>query len=179
VKKGKGVRNVRNRFFASKRAAERGSFGFRRPDRVLAWRCAIIVVSLAQVAAGVAWWYCAGDPDLGRFGLAACLAVGALGLVGQGTNFLRTAAVGANALFALVFVPGLLGRVVIRFVVLVAPGSRPRDIYTGIDADLLAAGMVAGGAVSALGLWRLSARRGSGQADPVASADGGRDSGST
>jgi hypothetical protein len=147
--------------------------------RMLAWRSMITVVSLAQVAAGVACWCSASDPETGRFGLAACLVVGALGLVGQGTTFLRPAAIGANALLAVVFVPGLLGRIVIRLVVWVAPASLPPGVYTGVDADLLAAGMVAGGAVSALGLWRLSACHSRGQAEPVAPADGGRDLGST
>ena len=150
---------------------------------MLAWRKMIIVVSLAQVAAGVACWCLAADPEtgpeIGRFGLAACLVVGGLGLVGQGTTFLRPAAIGANALLAMVFVPGLLGRVVIRLVVWVDPASLPPGVYTGIDADLLAAGMVAGGAVSALGLWQLSARRGRGQAEQVVAPDGGRDSGSS
>jgi hypothetical protein len=145
--------------------------------RILAWRSMIIVVSLAQVAAGVACWCIDPDPDTGRFGLAACLAVGALGLVGQGTTFLRSAAIGANALLALVFVPGLLGRIVIRLVVLVDPGSLPPGVYTGVDVDLLAAGMVAGGVVSAYGLWRLSAGHGRGQAEPVAPAEDGRDPG--
>jgi hypothetical protein len=68
---------------------------------------------------------------------------------------------------------------VIRLVVWVDPGSLPPGVYTGIDADLLAAGVVARAAVSALGLWRLSACRGQGQAEPVAAADGGRDAGSS
>jgi hypothetical protein len=147
--------------------------------QMVAWRSMITAVALAQVAAGLACWYCDPDPETGRFGLAVCLAVGALGLVGQGTTFLRSAAIGANALLALVFVPGLLGRIVIRLVVCVDPGLLPPGVYTGVDADLLAAGMVAGGAVSAFGLWRLSARHGRGEAEPVAPADGGRDPGSS
>jgi hypothetical protein len=131
--------------------------------RMLAWRSIITVVSLAQVAAGCACRCLAPDPETGRFGLAACLVVGGLGLLCQGTTFLRPAAIGANALVAMVFVPGLLGRVVIRLVVWVDPGSLPPGVYTGIDADLLAAGVVAGAAVSALGLWRLSACRSQGQ----------------
>jgi hypothetical protein len=147
--------------------------------RMLAWRSMITVISLAQIGVGVACWCTAPDPETGRFGLAACLVVGGLGLLCQGTTFLRPAAIGANALLAMVFVPGLLGRIVIRLVVWVDPGSLPPDVYTGVDADLFAAGMVASGAVSALGQWRLSARRGRGQAEPVAAADGGRDSGSS
>jgi hypothetical protein len=138
---------------------------------MLPWRLAITAASLAQIAAGAACWCLADEPEIGRFGLAVCLAVGALGLVCQGTNFLRPAAIGANALLALVFVPGLLGRVVIRILVLVHPGGLPPGTYTGIDADLFVTGMVAGGAASAVGLWRLSAGRGRGQAEPVTAAD--------
>src|SRR5437588_10839392 len=113
---------------------------------MVAWRCVIIAISLCQVALGVACWCLALSPEIGRFGLVACLAVGALGLIGQGTAFLRPAAIGANALFAAVFVPGLLGRVTIRVMVWTVPGSIPPDVYTGIDADLFAAGGVLGGA---------------------------------
>src|SRR5438105_3383666 len=104
-----------------------------------AWRCVIVAVSLAQVAAGVACWCLASDGDgaveVGRFGLAACLAVGVLGLVGQGSTFLRTAAIAANALLAAVFVPGLLGRVVIRVVVWTG-ATLPAGIDTGVMTDL-------------------------------------------
>jgi hypothetical protein len=134
---------------------------------MIGWRSMIVVVSLAQVAVGVACWYWDPDPETGRFGLAVCLAVGLLGLVCQGTSFLRSAAIGANALLAIVFVPGLLGRIVVRLVVWFAPDSLPPGIDTGIGTDLLAAGMVGGG-VSALGLWRLSAPRGRGQVEPDA-----------
>jgi hypothetical protein len=130
-----------------------------------AWRWAIIVVSLAQIAVGVACWWYAPDGEIGRFGLAACLAVGVLGLIGQGTAFLRPAAVAANAILAAVFVPGFLGRVVIRVMLCVDPSSLPPGIYTGFDADLFAAGMVFGAAASAVGLWRLSARLGGHSAD--------------
>jgi acyl-CoA synthetase (AMP-forming)/AMP-acid ligase II len=65
--------------------------------RMLAWRSMIIVVSLTQVAAGVVCWSLATDPEtgpeIGRFGLAACLVVGGLGLVGQGATFLRPVAI--------------------------------------------------------------------------------------
>src|SRR5437763_16246015 len=98
---------------------------------MVAWRCAIFAASLAQVAAGVAWWCHVRDADVGRFGLAACLAVGVLGLIGQGTTFLRPAAVGANALLAAVFVPGLLGRVVLRVILWADPASVPPGADTG------------------------------------------------
>jgi hypothetical protein len=146
---------------------------------MVAWRCVIIAISLCQAALGVACWCLALSPEIGpevgRFGLAACLAVGALGLIGQGTAFLRPAAIGANALFAAVFVPGLLGRVTIRVLVWTVPGSIPPDVYTGIDADLFAAGAVLGGAASALGMWRLWGGRGRGPAEPSATPDSARD----
>jgi hypothetical protein len=142
---------------------------------MLAWRCAIIAASLAQLAAGVACWYLAAEePELARFGLAVCLVVGALGLVGQGTTFLRPAAIGANALFALVFVPGLLGRIVIRLVACVDSGLLPPGIDTRFDTDLFAAGMVAGPVVSALGLRRLSAGCRRDQAEPSRPPEEGR-----
>jgi hypothetical protein len=142
---------------------------------MLAWRVVIVAASLAQIGAGVACWCLAGDPEIGpeigRFGLAAGVAVGALGLVSQGTTFLRPAAIAANVLLAAVFVPGFLGRVVIRVLVWVNPGAVLPGTYTGVDADLLAAGMLASGAASALGLWRLSAGSSRGRAEQDAAAD--------
>jgi hypothetical protein len=147
---------------------------------MLAWRCVIIAVSCVQLAAGVACWYFADDPDIGRFGLAVCLAVGGLGLVGQGTTFLRPAAIGANVVLGAVFVPGFLGRVVIRIMECVAPGSLPEGIDTGFATDLFATGMVFGAAASARGLWHPGAAGGGSTAEPdAAQADGGRDVGSS
>ena len=140
---------------------------------MLAWRCAIVAASLAQLVAGVACWCLALDSDVGRFGLAACVAVGALGLVGQGTTSLRPAAVGANALLALVFLPGLLGRIVLRLILWADPASVPPGADMGVVVDLVAAGMVTAGAASALGLWRLSAGGATGPADPGAAPDRG------
>jgi hypothetical protein len=142
---------------------------------MLAWRCVIIVVSLSQIATGVVCWYvAAGDPEIGdlaRFGLATCLTVGGLGLLCQGTTFLRPAAFGANALLAVVFVPGFLGRLVVRILLLVDPGLAPPGTYPGYDADLFAAGMLFGGAASAYGLWLLSAGPGTSPSPPDAVAD--------
>jgi hypothetical protein len=142
---------------------------------MLAWRCVIIVVSLGQIAVGLFCWYvAAGDPEIGdlaRFGLATCLAVGGLGLLCQGTTFLRPAAFGANALLAAVFVPGFLGRLVVRILLLVDPASAPPGTYPGYDADLFAAGMLFGGAASAYGLWLLSAGPGGEPAEPGTAVD--------
>jgi hypothetical protein len=136
-----------------------------------AWRWVIIAISLAQVAVGVACWFYVPDVEIGRFGLAACLAVGALGLISQGAAFLRPAAVVANAMLAAVFVPGLLGRMVIRAMLCVDPSSLPQGIYTGVDADLLAAGMFIGAAASAVGLWRQSDQIGRGPTEGPAAPD--------
>src|SRR5580765_5321124 len=66
------------------------------------WRCAIVVISLGQISAGVLCLFAAKD-EVGLFGFAVCLAVGGLGLLTQATSFLRPAAIVANILMAYFF----------------------------------------------------------------------------
>ena len=113
------------------------------------WRSLIIAVSLGQIGAGVAAMIRTEDGEVGQFALAVCLAVGGLGLITQATNILRPAAIVANLLLALAFLPGLLAGLIGLFYPEAGTGPNVTPV-------LIAAAMVAGSAASARALWRLA-----------------------
>ena len=122
-------------------------------------RYAIVAVSLGQIGLGLVCLFRAHDDDVGRFGLACCVAVGGLGLITQATAFLRPVGIVANVLMALVFLPGLLGGIIALIDPVAGPGP-------GVWQVLLVASIVAGSAFNANALWKLY--RASQGARPVA-----------
>jgi hypothetical protein len=117
-----------------------------------AWRSIIVVISLGQIAAGVACLVSAAIPDAGVFGFVLCTAVASLGLLTQRTGFLRPTAVAANVTLALLFMPAFINRIVLWL----DGSARSPGAVPGITSDLIAAGMVFGGLLSARALSRLS-----------------------
>jgi hypothetical protein len=117
-----------------------------------AWRSIIVGISLGQIAAGVACLVSPSIPDGGLFGFTLCTLVGVLGLLTQGTGLLRPAAVAANVTLAMLFLPAL----VTRIIVWLDPAARSAGNAAGFAPDVIAAGMVLGGLVSARVLWRSS-----------------------
>lgn len=117
-----------------------------------AQRSIIVVISLGQIAAGVACLVSPSIPDAGVFGFAVCTVVGLLGLLGPSTEFLRSAAVAANVTVAMLFLPALVNRIIVWL----DAAGRSAGNAAGFAPDVIAAGMVLGGLVSARVLWRSS-----------------------